>query len=449
MRVRAAVAMMAVLVVLLPARPAGALDEDAAWGVVPSPNNGTLQNELAGLAIAGPDDVWAVGRYNSGRPPTVTGRDTLALHWDGAAFSIVPTPNPTWAGADYFTLEDAVAVAPDDVWAVGSAQDFASLKSTTLVERWDGSAWTIVPSPNPAGPNWPNTLAAVDAASPTRVWAVGAVGFPGRGLILRWNGSRWRTVRNPCGVSLLGVDVVAARDVWAVGSSTTCHFDGTAWQVVPSPQPRLEFGDIAYVLEDVSGRRPDDVWAVGHRVIEDGEHITFAPLVEHWNGTKWTLITGAVPGQSLDGVVALGAVDVWAVGTDATRGTVAHWDGTDWTLVPSPTPGDSGFLADVEAESSDHLWAAGTSLAKTLVIEAPSRFEGTVVGDTNVSFATVSWFGPESGSTETNDLGEYSVAGLTPGTYQLIATNPGCTPGSAEVVVTVGETVIQNLNIDC
>jgi hypothetical protein len=66
-----------------------------------------------------------------------------------------------------------------------------------------------------------------------------------------------------------------------------------------------------------------------------------------------------------------------------------------------------------------------------------------------VGFADVSWFGPESGSTETDASGEYWVAGLTAGTYQLIATNPGCTPGSEEVDVTAGETVVQNLMIDC
>jgi hypothetical protein len=448
MRLKAA-ALMAFMLALVPAPPAAALDEDAAWGEIPSPNRGMKENELAGLTILAPDDIWAVGRYNANRPPTATGRDTLALHWNGTGFTIVRTPNPSWPGADFFTLEDAEGVASNDVWAVGSTQDFGSLKSTTLIEHWDGSAWRIVRSPNPGGANLPNVLNAVDAASATDVWAVGGAGFPETGLILRWNGTRWRPVRNGCGVSLLGVDVISPADVWAVGSATTCHYDGTAWQVVPSPQPRLEFNEIAYIIEDVSGIAPDDVWAVGHRVIESGEHLDFAPLVEHWDGTEWTLMT-IVPGpHTLDGVVALAPDDVWAVGTDAIRGTVVHWDGNGWTLVPSPTPGNSGYLTDVEAESAGHLWAVGTGLTRTLVLEAPSRFEGTVVGDTNVAGATVSWFGPETGSTETDVGGEYAAPGLAAGTYQLIATNPGCNPGVAEVVVTASETVTQNIMIDC
>jgi hypothetical protein len=412
---------------------------------VPSPNNGDLENELSGLTIVGPDDFWAVGRYNSGRPPTVSGRDTLALHGDGSQWTIVPTPNPTWPGADYFTLEDAVAVAPNAVWAVGQAQDFSSLKSTTLVERWDGTRWTIVRSPNPGGADQPNELNAVDAASPTAVWAVGGAGFPERGLILRWNGSRWRAVCNPCGVELSGVDVVSASDIWAVGGPTICHFDGRSWQVVPSPPPP---GDEAFVLQDVSAAGPNEAWAVGYRQIPDGEHTTIGPLAEHWNGTSWTREI-FVPTKSLAGVVTLSPDDVWAVGTDLTRGAVIHWDGARWTLVPSPTPGNSGFLTDVKAESTDHLWAVGTGLAKTLVVEAPSRFEGTVVGHTNVSFMDVSWFGPESGSTETDLFGDYAAAGLTAGTYQFIATEPGCSPDSAEVVVVAGATVTQDLMVGC
>jgi hypothetical protein len=438
----------ALLIVMTWAGSALALDERAAWGQLPSPNRGSKENELAGLAVVGSDDIWAVGRYNSGRPPTVTGRDTLALHWNGSAWSVVPTPNPSWPGADFFTLEDAESIASDQVWAVGYAEDFASLKSTTLIERWNGSAWTVVRSPNPGGSNLPNELFALDAASPTDVWAVGGAGYPERGLTLRWNGSRWRTVSNGCGVPLNGVGVVSASDVWAVGSGTTCHFDGDAWQVIPSPQPRPQYSEIAYILEDVSAAGPNDVWASGYRVIDEGEYLVDASIIEHSNGTTWTLTT-IVPGQSLQGIEALAANDVWAVGTDGTRGIVAHFDGTRWNLVPSPTPGDSGSLADVEAQSPDHLWAAGTALTKTLILEAPSRFEGTVVGDTNVAGAVVSWFGPETGSTETDSGGEFAIPGLRAGTYQLIATYPGCSPGTGQVQVSAGQTVTRDLQLGC
>jgi hypothetical protein len=436
------------LMILTWAGTAVGLDEQAAWGQVPSPNRGSKENELAGLAVVASDDIWAVGRYNSGRPPTATGRDTLALHWNGSAWSIVPTPNPTWSGADFFTLEDAEWSSSTEVWAVGYAADFASLKSTTLIERWNGSKWRIVPSPNPGGSNQPNELFAIDAVASNDVWAVGKAGYPEMGLTLRWNGSRWRSVRNGCGVPLNGVDAVSSTEVWAVGDSTTCHFDGSSWAIIPSPQPRGRYNEIAYVLEDVSAVSPDDVWATGYRVIEQGEYLAFASIAEHWDGNAWTLTT-IIPGHSLDGVEALAANDVWAVGTDAIRGVVAHYDGAGWTLVPSPTPGDSGSLTDVEAESSEHLWAAGAAQSKTLILEAPSRSEGTVVGDTNVAGAVVSWFGSETGSTETDVGGEFAIAGLTAGSYQLIATYVGCSPGVAQVQVVAGQTVDQDIHLSC
>src|SRR5438132_5623136 len=392
------------------------------------------ENELAGLAVVAPDDIWAVGRYNSGRPPTVTGRDTLSLHWDGTSWGIVPTPNPTWAGADFFTLEDSAAVSSDEVWAVGYAEDFSSLKSTTLVERWNGSRWTIVRSPNPAGDEYPNRLWSVDGAGPTDVWAVGGAGYPERSLILRWDGSAWRTVRNRCGTELQAIGVLTASDIWAVGASVTCHYDGSSWRVVPSPQPRPAYNELAYVLNGVSAARPDDVWVTGARVLQMGEYVSYESIAEHWNGSAWTLDT-TPPGQSLNGVRALSPTDVWAVGTAGVRGVVAHLDGRGWSLVRSPTPGDSGSLVAVDAESSAHLWAVGTAMAKTLVLESPSRFEGTVIGDTNVAGATVSWFGPESGSTETDSFGNYAIVGLTAGHYHLIGTNPGCSPATKDVVV--------------
>ncbi len=425
-----------------------AVGEEAAWGEVASPNASNLQNELAGISAVSGADIWAVGRYNSGRPPTVTGRDTLSLHWDGASWTTIPTPNPTWPGADFFSLDDVVALNAADAWAVGHAADFASLKSTTLIEHWDGTNWTIVPSPNPAGSNLPNQLFGVDAASSQDVWAVGTSGYPSRPLILRFSGSSWVNVRNKCRVSLNGVDVLSSSQIWAVGASTTCRYDGTSWKVVPSPQPRGSFQEISYNLQDVSIAAPDAAWAVGHRVISSGESLTFLSLIERWDGTSWTGITD-IPGQTLNGVLALTPNDVWAVGTDGIRGIVLHWDGARWTQVPSPTAGDSGRLADLAAVGTDHLWAVGAAQDKTLIVEAPSANMGTVVGDANVAFAVVSWFGPESGSTQTNAFGEYAAPGILDGEYFFTVTNPGCTPASANVTVVAGVTTEKNFTLNC
>src|SRR5439155_14727954 len=133
----------------------------------------------------------------------------------------------------------------------------------------------------------------------------------------QWDGVAWTKVSNGCGVGLRGIDALSASDVWVVGSSTTCHFDGTSWHVVPSPQPRSQYSEIAYSLEDVSALAPNDVWASGTRTIEQGESLFTYPLVEHWDGTAWTATYG-LPAQSLDGIHALAPNDVYTVGTDGT-----------------------------------------------------------------------------------------------------------------------------------
>lgn len=421
------------------------------WGTVDSPNQSDLQNNLAGVKAFSFSDVWVVGEWNPGVPPTETGRRTLTEHWDGSTFSIVPSPNADWPGVDKSTLEGVSGVSSRDVWAVGYAQDFGSFKSTTLTEHWDGTAWRLVPSPNPAGDPLPNGLTSVAAVSSTDVWAVGAAGFPQKSLILRWNGSVWTVVPNACQAPLQSVTAIRGTtvDLWAVGSATTCRFGTLGWSVVPSPQPPPEE---AYLLQDVSGTSRNDVWAVGFRQIPNGEHPTVAPLVEHWDGRQWSLNVN-IPAQTLYGVKAIAPNDAWAVGTDGARQIILHWDGSSWSAVPTPSPG-GGRLLEIDASGPADLWAAGwfsdrDFRQRTLVEQAPSRTQGTVSGHTNVSGALITWFGPANGSTETDIYGDYAVAGLPAGSYDFIASADGCLPDSAEVTVAAGQTTVQDFHIQC
>ena len=60
------------------------------WSVVTSPNAGTGSNYLYGVAAVSVSDIWAVGYYTT----TGTLQQTLTLHWDGAAWTQVPSPSP-------------------------------------------------------------------------------------------------------------------------------------------------------------------------------------------------------------------------------------------------------------------------------------------------------------------------------------------------------------------
>ena len=108
---------------------------------------------------------------------------TLVLHWDGTEWSIVPSPN---VGIEGNLLTDITALSTNDVWAVGYYDDLG--RARTLTMHWNGTQWTIVPSPSPA--SGPNLLFGVAADPLNNVWAVGSYSpFTGRTLILRYPGS--------------------------------------------------------------------------------------------------------------------------------------------------------------------------------------------------------------------------------------------------------------------
>ena len=72
------------------------------------------------------------------------GYNSLIEHWDGSAWSVVPPAD------DPGSVEDVLAgVSEDgtnDVWAFG--YHVVGSRYKTLAEHWDGSSWTVVPSAN-------------------------------------------------------------------------------------------------------------------------------------------------------------------------------------------------------------------------------------------------------------------------------------------------------------
>lgn len=115
------------------------------------------------------------------------------------------------------------------------------------------------------------------------------------------------------------------------------------------------------VLYGVTVLGPSSAWAVGRH--------SDATLIEHWNGTSWKEMSSRNPSHidSLSGVAATSADDIWAVGLytgGSGNGTddqtlIEHWNGTKWAQVPSPNPDGDSSLAGVAATSSSNAWAVG------------------------------------------------------------------------------------------
>ncbi len=328
----------------------------------PSPNPGRISDSLNGVVAISLDDVWAVGvRIARG----ITQR-TLAEHWDGTAWAVVPTPNP---GMSSNELQAVAASSSNDVWAVGTQVSGSVL--TTLVEHWDGVSWTVSPSPNPSPIQ--NQFLAVSALSPTDVWAVGSIlNADFMTLTEHWDGLSWTVVPspNPGPYPENFLDAVAQSspgDAWAVGTNTNnndsndliLHWDGTSW--TQSPSPTRSFSSLAAVAS-LAG---DNVWAVGGDLDASFHE---RGRVEHWDGTQWSEVPSPPTGTGrLDGVAFASSSLGWAVGNvshhqNQTNSVVTElWDGSSWTALPAPNPSvHLNFLIGVTAIPSGSAWAVGS-----------------------------------------------------------------------------------------
>jgi hypothetical protein len=347
---------------------------DPNWTIVPSANTGS-NNILHGITAIASNDVWAVGQYTSPSGPTAY--PTLAEHWDGTAWSVVSTPN---VGTYHNAFQAVDAVSSNDVWAVGWYALSGDTPIRTLIEHWNGSTWTIVPSPSEA--EYHSHLYGVSAIASNDVWAVGwyDTGNGDGVLIEHWDGSAWSMVSEPASDStsssvLYSVSALSSNDVWAVGAiydevSTHTqalieHWDGSAWSVVPGPSATIP------ILYGVDARASNDVWAVG--AYHDASGFSYETLIEHWNGTSWTVVPSSDShpddpdfNSSLSGVVAIASNDVWAVGEDGSGALIEHWDGTTWSVVPAPFNATAD-LVQVDAIASNDVWAAGDSAYGTLI----------------------------------------------------------------------------------
>ncbi len=318
------------------------------WYVVPS-DNASFDDSLTSVAPLSSNDAWAVGSTDLGAKYY----NTLIEHWDGTAWSIVPSPNPYQA--DINVLTSVSAISSSDVWAVGYYHTGLPA-SLALTEHWDGNQWTIVQT---ASPSTYYTFSAVAALSHNDVWAVGSCGCGSNStLIEHWDGSQWSVVQSPnsgAGSALNSISAVSSNNIWAVGltgigATLTEHWDGSQWSIVPSPMPNGWSSN----LLDVAARATNDVWAVG----TNGTNPSY-PLIIHWDGTTWTVVDS--PAQvTLYGVAALSGSDAWIVGNSGLSNLVLHWDGTSWSQVSSPNVGAfQNILHGVAAISASDVLAVG------------------------------------------------------------------------------------------
>jgi len=246
-----------------------------------------------------------------------------------------------------------------------------------------GSASPAYVAPVVSNPSAPATgatrvgyaLAAITELSPNDVWSVGARGDAGGGttehsLALHYDGTAWRETPVPDVGPLTAVAGAADGEAWALGpAGAVVHWDGLQWQTVLTAAR-----DDDAVLRGVAVLAANDVWAVG------SAH--GAPYATHWNGSSWrAAVLPATPGGGALSAITATATGLWAVGVaaDGSHVLTMSYDGTTWSQVVDAGVSDGGLLT-VAATSSDDVWAAGDALLQhydgTRWIDVSQTFSG-------------------------------------------------------------------------
>jgi hypothetical protein len=227
----------------------------------------------------------------------------------------------------------------NDVWAVGNdcCYAYGSQEYThSLIEHWNGSAWSIVPYPKDEPAD--SSLHAVAAISSADVWAVGNAPYPNnQALIEHWNGTTWSDANFYIGSlfqsDFAGVTAVSPNHYWAVGweepsqsnqvpQTLTEYFNGGRFTLTQSPNKEPKTGyHLTNQLTGTVALSPHNVWSVGLWRWYPGSGTTRS-LSERWNGKKWKTEPGPASLESDNnnafnqplGIARVGA-GLWSVGS--------------------------------------------------------------------------------------------------------------------------------------
>ncbi|MDE3087365.1 MAG: hypothetical protein KGJ77_11435 [Acidobacteriota bacterium] len=163
-----------------------------------------------------------------------------------------------------------------------------------LLEAWDGSSWSALPSPVVGDGTW-NALNGVSCPSASFCVAVGSAESGIGALVETWDGTRWTVAQSPAvGTSVLrAVSCPSASFCAAVGDTeggpggteaVTELWDGSAWSAPPTPPVA---GGRWNSLSALTCTSPAACAATGTYQSDQGD----APLAESWDGRSWSVVS--------------------------------------------------------------------------------------------------------------------------------------------------------------
>jgi hypothetical protein len=329
------------------------------WSYVQPATPGT-QARIDGMSCTTTTNCMAVGSYYSNDGPVPMG-----VVVSGGSSALKPAPRPSGAGTAVF--KGVSCTSTTNCIAVGSYDTGPSTSHKTLVERWNGTSWSIMSSPS--GTNQHAYLRSVSCVNATNCTAVGDAGYyaepyTNEPLILHFDGASWSNVTPPTSYgTLAAVSCPAVNFCDAVGTSAA-HWDGSTWTV-----DAIVTHDGSY--SGVSCTSATSCLAVGSYYPDSGTEGP-TPMSSVWDGNTWAEMPTPVadPREKSTELLAVScssstscnAVGRW-YNAISSRTLVEHWDGSTWTVVDSPNRfgANRNQLMAVSCAADDNCYAGGAS----------------------------------------------------------------------------------------
>jgi len=333
------------------------------WQRQPTPNppndtDPSVAPSLLGVSCPTASFCAAVGQFTQNFTGT-----SLTEMWNGAAWTSQPFPVPAdSAGAG---LTAVSCTSPGFCEAVGSYLDNSTGANVTLAATWNGTAWSLQPSPNPADAFF-EQLNTVSCASPTfcEAWGSGNGGNPGPTVAEQWNGSSWQLQTVPSDATVNSVSCASAKFCEAVGSGPAYTWNGSQWsaQTIPGPAGSGSLGGVSCAL-------PRSCEAVG-QYFNNGPVVGVAAAFQ---GSAWSSQSTPNPaGATFTHLNAISCASVNAceaggdfqveVTANNPKAVAEAWNGKAWQLQQAfaPRGATDNALRSVSCVSASFCVAVGS-----------------------------------------------------------------------------------------